>query len=172
VRLEPDNVLVLPASKTKTGEHRTVPITSRLRQVLEFRRHDASGEPFGPDAYVFGDETGAKLNSFRTAWENCRKRAGVTGLHWHDLRRETASRLLETPGVALHDVAEWIGHSSVTTTARYLSTSALRRQQTLKRFEEFRQQQSAAVTPDAIAGAAETAGDDGRARPAAPEAVN
>jgi integrase len=136
------NVLVLPASKTKTGEHRNVPITSRLRQVLEFRHRDVAGELFGPDAYVFGNEVGEPTKSIRTAWENCRKRAGVVGLHWHDLRRETASRLLETPGVALHDVAEWIGHSSVTTTARYLSTSAIRRQHTLRPFEEHRRQKA------------------------------
>jgi integrase len=131
-------VIVLPAEKTKTAAARTVPITQRLRQVLEFRKYDAAGEEFGPDDYVFGNEVGEQTVCFRTAWENCRRRARVTGLHFHDLRRETASRLLETPGVALHDVAAWIGHSSVSTTARYLSTSEFRRQQTLKKFEEFR----------------------------------
>lgn len=84
---------------------------------------------------MFGNEVGERRKSFRTIWENCRKRAGVAGLHFHDLRREFASRLLESPGVALHDVSDWVGHSNVTTTSRYLSTTGFRRQITLERFE-------------------------------------
>jgi integrase len=57
------------------------------------------------------------------------------GLHFHDLRREFASRLLETPGVSLHDVSDWIGHTSVVTTSRYLASSSARKQHVLERFQ-------------------------------------
>jgi site-specific recombinase XerD len=39
-------------------------------------------------------------------------------LHWHDLRHEYASRLVEK-GVALSQVRDLLGHASITTTERY-----------------------------------------------------
>ena len=87
---------------------------------------------------MFGNEVGEQVRSIRTAWENCRRRAKVKGLHFHDLRREFASRLLESPGVALHDVAQWVGHSSVVTTTRYLATTGVRQREVLRRFEGAR----------------------------------
>lgn len=60
---EVDNVLLLPAGKTKDGEARDVPITSRLRAVLEMRRLDPAGQPFGPDAFVFGNELVERVSS-------------------------------------------------------------------------------------------------------------
>src|SRR5436190_20563149 len=39
-------------------------------------------------------------------------------LHWHDLRHEYASRLVES-GVPLAQVRDLLGHASITTTARY-----------------------------------------------------
>src|SRR5436305_7122868 len=39
-------------------------------------------------------------------------------LHWHDLRHEYASRLVER-GVPLAQVRDLLGHASITTTERY-----------------------------------------------------
>jgi site-specific recombinase XerD len=39
-------------------------------------------------------------------------------LHWHDLRHEYASRLVER-GVRLAQVRDLLGHASITTTERY-----------------------------------------------------
>ncbi len=133
-----ENIILLPAGKTKTNEARAVPLTSRLRAVLETRKHDPSGNEFGAGSYVFGDEIGEKRESIREDWDECRRMAGIVGLHFHDLRREFASRLLETPGVSLHDVSDWVGHTNVVTTSRYLATSGIRRQAVLERFEAAR----------------------------------
>jgi hypothetical protein len=115
-------------------------VRDRLRGVLEMRKTDPSGENFGPESYVFGNEVGEKISysTFKKGWKQARKAAGGNGLHFHDLRREFASRLLETPGVSLHDVADWVGHSNVTTTSRYLKTTAVRRQHIAMRFEASR----------------------------------
>jgi hypothetical protein len=40
--------LDLPSSKTKTKRDRVVPISSRLKAILEMRRNDPAGEPHGP----------------------------------------------------------------------------------------------------------------------------
>jgi site-specific recombinase XerD len=39
-------------------------------------------------------------------------------LHWHDMRHEYASRLVEK-GVPLAQVRDFLGHASITTTERY-----------------------------------------------------
>lgn len=101
-----ENVLLLPAGKTKTSEARDVPMTTRLRAVLEMRRHGADGKEFGPDAYVFGNEVGERIGTIKTAWRAACRRAGIKDLHFHDLRREFASRLLEYGDPAVYEPGE------------------------------------------------------------------
>jgi integrase len=158
---EIDAVLLLPAKKTKTGEARDVPITSRLRGVLEMRRLDPSGRAFGPEAFVFGNELGERVGSIKRAWQTCvlkahgytpswkksgwselddesRARYRSIDLRFHDLRREFASRLREAPGISDHEVRDWLGHANITTTSRYLATTRTTLQQARKKFEQHR----------------------------------
>jgi integrase len=116
------NVLLLPAEITKTNEARDVPISRRLKAVLEMRRQAPDRSDLGPDAFVFGDEVGGPVKSIRTAWEATCKAAGITDLHFHDLRREAASRLRESCAPD-HVVAAWLGHANMMTTTRYLKTT-------------------------------------------------
>jgi integrase len=126
--------LVLPAGKTKTNEPRLIPVGPRLRAELEMRRTDVAGHEFGPDAYVFGNEVGEQIGSIKTAWRATCRRAGITGLHFHDLRREFGSRLLES-GASQHDVKDFLGHANITTTSRYLKSTPLRLEKALERME-------------------------------------
>lgn len=126
--------LALPSAKTKTAEARTVPISARLRAELEMRRHGPDGKEHGANAYVFGNEVGERVTSVRTAWELTCKRAEITGLHFHDLRREFACRLLES-SADLHDVRDFLGHANITTTSRYLQSSTPRLERALARME-------------------------------------
>jgi integrase len=128
----------LPAAKTKTAEDRTISITGRLRAVLDMRRTDPEGEDFGPDGYVFGNEVGEKQDSIKTAWRLTCQRAGITDLHFHDLRRECGSRLIETPGISLVDVRDWLGHKTVDMTNTYLSTTVARLQAAGKKVDRAR----------------------------------
>lgn len=76
VRLDSRGELFLPGQKTKTKKDRRVPISARLRSILEMRRCGADGEEHPPDAYVFGDpETGQRVRSFKRAWEKAVLRA-------------------------------------------------------------------------------------------------
>jgi integrase len=132
--------LLLPAEITKTNEARDVPITQRLKAVLELRKHAPDGTEHPPEAFVFGNEVGERIayGALRQPWEDTCKAAKITGLQIRDLRREFASRLLETPGVVVHTVRDWLGHADLATTSRYLSTTRVGLQQARRAFEENR----------------------------------
>ena len=136
-------LIVLRGVTTKSRKTRIVPIaTARLRGVLEWLRLDAVGEQKSDETPVFSDGTGAPLPLFHATWLVTVLRAhdvrprwsrkndykGLTresqeafqriNLHWHDLRHEYASRLVEK-GVPLAQVRDLLGHASITTTERY-----------------------------------------------------
>src|SRR5262249_6924544 len=83
-----------------------------------------------PDKFVFWNEVGEQVGSIKTAWRATCRRAGIRGLHFHDLRREFGSRLLES-GAAEHDVRDFLGHANITTTSRYLKSTPLRLERAL-----------------------------------------
>jgi len=141
------NEVRLPAPKTKTRRDRKIPISPTLREVLTPRQYGTTEGPnpqrfrFGRQHFVFGDEIGQQIADVKTAWQNAVLKAhGVTpertatgglsaerrrmldeiDLHFHDLRHEAGSRKLEA-GWPLHAVSAFLGHASVTTTARYLN---------------------------------------------------
>ncbi|MCL4849267.1 MAG: site-specific integrase [Acidobacteria bacterium] len=139
----------LAAEDTKTAEARLVPITARLAAVLDMR-HSALANLVEDEAepvraarlaacYVFGDEVGRRVASVKTAWRTACRRAGLANVHPHDLRREFASRLLETPAIGLHLVRDWLGHSNIKTTSRYLAATVPALQEAARRFEAARE---------------------------------
>ena len=136
--------LVLPARKTKTHQNRVIPVSSDLRAVLEMRRTDPKGNSFPSEAYVFGNAVGERIGSVKTAWRNTCRRAGISDLHFHDLRREFACRLLESKA-DLHDVREFLGHANVTTTSRYLRSTPVRLVAALQRMTASAQPSEAAT---------------------------
>jgi integrase len=160
--------LELPATKTKTGEPRVIPVGTQLRAELSMRRHDLDGQKHPPTAYVFGNETGEQVKSVRRQWEDpvlkahghtperirgkltAQSRATLRGidLHVHDLRREFASRLLES-SADFHDVQMFLGHAAITTTSRYLQSTPTRLLRALDRLE------AAGCTHDAHTGQSE-----------------
>jgi integrase len=135
-------LITLRGKTTKSGRTRRVPIgTTRLQAVLDWLRIDAAGEKKPAEALVFSNEIGEPMGSFRTTWvltvlraHNIKPRWCKDGyrelrpeyygrfreinLHWHDLRHEYASRLVER-GVPLSQVRDLLGHASITTTERY-----------------------------------------------------
>ena len=137
--------MILRAHKTKTSSTRVIPIGQRLAAVLEMLSTDPAGEPLGPDAFVFGDEVGGGINSVKTAWRTACAKAEIADLHFHDLRREFACRLLESRA-ELHDVRDFLGHANITTTSRYLRSSTLRLERALSLLEGRRHLDEAGQT--------------------------
>lgn len=114
--------LFLPAGKTKAKKPRRVPVSTVLAAVLAGRRNDPAGEPMQPSDYVLGDAVGRRRRSIKSAWKVACKNAKITGLHFHDLRREAASRWLDA-GVSLGTIQRWLGHANVAQTSTYLGAS-------------------------------------------------
>ncbi len=164
--------LQLRAENTKTATTRIIPISDRLRAVLDMVKTDPNGQEFGPLAYVFGDELGHRIKAIRSAWRTAvlkahghdpvwvwttRKRAGkdfgagtlspasrakyrAIDLHFHDLRHEAGSRLLEA-GWPLHEVQQMLGHSSLQQTSTYLNATLRGLHRSMRAFDEARGQQ-------------------------------
>jgi len=82
--------IVLEQSKTKTRTERRVPVSSRLKAILDMRRKDPAGNDLPGDGYVFGNAIGQRTHSIKTAWRLACRRAGIHDLHFHDLRRRRA----------------------------------------------------------------------------------
>jgi len=150
------NEIHLPASKTKALRKREIPMSQRLRGLLEMRRTDPEGEDYPADTFVFGDVSGARVKSVKTAWENavlkahgvevkreatgrlsaaCRERFAAIDLNFHDLRREAGSQFLEH-GMAPHYVQTFLDHANLSTTSRYLNVTGQGMHAALKRVED------------------------------------
>ena len=111
--------ITIRAEKSKTRTSRLVPISTRLGSILEMRRLDPDGRQWGPSASVFGDATGQRVKSIRTAWENAVERTGLK-VQLRDLRHEAGSRFDEA-GVPVSYTSKILGHSNLGTTSRYLN---------------------------------------------------
>ena len=61
---------------------------------------------------------GGRLSTVQKAFRNARTRAGMPGLHFHDLRHTFASRWMMNGG-DLYVLKEILGHKSITMTQRY-----------------------------------------------------
>lgn len=133
------NRIVLPADKTKTYETRDIPVTQRLAGILAMRRTAPDGKEFGSESHVFGNEAGEQIASIKTAWYATCRRARIEDLHFHDLRREFASRVRETPGNSDHEVRDLLGHANVSTTSRYLGSTPETRERAIRNFEKHQQ---------------------------------
>ena len=136
------NELFFPGAKTKSGRDVFIPMSQRLRAMLDMRALDRAGEPMGPTCYVFGNEIGERVKSVKRAWQpavlkshgytprwkngaltsQSREEYGRINLHFHDLRREGASRLLEGD-VPEQYVQAVLGHADLSTTSKYLATT-------------------------------------------------
>jgi integrase len=95
------NLLSVTHSKTAEGEHRLVPMTSRVRALLDERR-ELSGLIFS--------NAGKPIRSLKTGWAAALRRAGLPRTRFHDLRHTFNSRLVEVGVIA--DVRKMLmGHS-------------------------------------------------------------
>jgi integrase len=112
VELKPRSAIIeLRADQTKGKRARRLPCGGALFDLLRARwqrRH-------GP--YVY-HRAGRQIKSYRQPWKTAVKRAGIPGLHFHDLRR-SAIRLMEQAGVPRSVGMAISGHQTESVYRRY-----------------------------------------------------
>ena len=97
---------------SKTGA-RSVPLTPAVQAVLDGIVR-VPGNPW----VIVGNKPGTHLVAINRIWTGLRVRAGLEDVRIHDLRHSYASRALAF-GEGLPMIGKLLGHTTVTTTARY-----------------------------------------------------
>lgn len=100
--------LTIPISKTDIV--RTIPLSPKAIEIIESLDQTSSEE------YLFGYSDPTSLT---TAFARACKRAGLTGIRFHDLRHEAISRWFEL-GLQVQEVASMTGHTNYKTLKRYV----------------------------------------------------
>ena len=107
--------------ETKNGDSLTVPLTPSALEILK-RRYKDKDET---DIWVFpSDRRSRKTGEFthmgnpKEAWKRLLKRAEITDLRIHDLRR-TAGSYMAIQGVSPTIIGKALGHRSQAATAMY-----------------------------------------------------
>ncbi|MEM7018887.1 MAG: site-specific integrase [Pseudomonadota bacterium] len=98
---------------TKNGETRSVPLKGQALEILRartrIRRIDTD--------FVFPNHEGEPAD-IRKAWENARAKAELENFRFHDLRH-TAASYLAMNGASLLEIAEILGHKTLSMVKRY-----------------------------------------------------
>ncbi|MDD6180549.1 MAG: tyrosine-type recombinase/integrase [Desulfovibrionaceae bacterium] len=98
--------------KTKNGRPRTIPIVARIRPIIERRMVCAK------EGKIFPEGSHSWL---RTVWDKARLDLGYaedSQFVPHMLRHTCATRLAQR-GISMPIIKEWMGHTTIQTTARY-----------------------------------------------------
>jgi integrase len=101
---------------TKNGDSRDVPLSLLATATLE----SLASRPHTPIERVIP----MSGNAVRLAFEHLRVRAGMPGLHFHDLRHEAVSRLFEKK-LNVVEVAAISGHRELRMLSRYTHLRAI-----------------------------------------------
>lgn len=100
--------------ETKNGERRQVPLATQAYNVLhelnKVRRIDSQ--------YVFAREDGKKPFEIRKQWEKAVKETELVNFRFHDLRH-TAASYLAMNGASLLEIADILGHKTLSMVKRY-----------------------------------------------------
>ncbi|WP_324031014.1 tyrosine-type recombinase/integrase [Aeromonas caviae] len=100
-------------AKTKNGSQRVLSLTDGvIAELVEFRQV-GNGYVFQHPSSLHGP-----FVYFDCYWRACRKEAGITDFRFHDLRHTCAS-LLAMNGASLLEIADVLGHKSLSMTQRY-----------------------------------------------------
>ncbi len=125
-------VISVTHSKTADGEHREIPLTSRLFELLSKEQ--------SREGLVFTFK-GESINRIKTAWKGALKRAKVQAYRFKDLRSTFNSRLIEA-GVIKDVRKELMGHSrNEDTNDLYSHIELPLLREAIRKLEEWRTQE-------------------------------
>lgn len=108
----PGEHLVVLASASKSAQPIGIPLSDRAVTILKAQQGKH-------ERFVFVDQLGrAPVGSIKTAWLRATKRAGLSGLRFHDLRHTWTTRMIKS-GAPTHAVQELGGWQSSRMVDRY-----------------------------------------------------
>lgn len=102
------NKKIIVLHDTKNGESRTVPLSDSALDVLGILKPKRSGAVVSYTS-----------NGFKSAWRKAMIDLDICDLHFHDLRHEAISRLVELGTLNLIEIAAISGHKSMSMLKRY-----------------------------------------------------
>lgn len=88
--------------KTKNGEARNVPLTSKAKEMLTWLNIDDRLIPFNE-------------NAFKKSWQRVQAKANLDDLNFHDTRHEAISRFVKDYGLPVEKLAKITGHKDIKT---------------------------------------------------------
>ncbi|MDZ7699496.1 MAG: site-specific integrase [Deltaproteobacteria bacterium] len=120
-----EGIITVPrASQKRKTKDKRVPINSVVKRVLKRLMDQKTGSEY----VVVNLKTGTRFTAIQNSWNGILKKAGLGGvpgvdkLRLHDLRH-TAATNLALAGKDIKFIAQYLGHSDVRTTARYIHYS-------------------------------------------------
>ena len=111
-RVDRQRGIIRTGDQTKSGRGRAVPLTARARAVLDRLPRALAGR------HVLCHPDGAPFLQLNKGFKGACRRAGITDLRWHDLRRTAGCRWLQSGALSLAEISIVMGHGSVTVTER------------------------------------------------------
>jgi integrase len=111
----PSGIWTIPAKIAKNKTATPLPLTEPAIALLQQRLKYRAGEP-----WVFPSPIGdGHLVGLPKAWARILKRAEITGLRIHDVRRSVGTALART-GASPHIIATGLGHRSIASAKAYV----------------------------------------------------
>jgi len=112
-----NGLIYLEGEHTKAGKRRSIPLnegaTAAIKAMMAYRAEVAPSSP-----WVFMRSSGERVISIRTGFAKACATVGIKDFKIHDLRHTCAAHLISA-GVALAEVRDLLGHSTVMMTERY-----------------------------------------------------
>jgi integrase len=109
---------VITLHNTKNGERRALPLAGHALALVQ---HCATMRR-GDSPYVFPSRNGKKPFDIRRAWEAALRKADIPDFTFHDLRHSAASYLAMN-GASLAEIADILGHKTLSMVKRYAHLS-------------------------------------------------
>lgn len=109
---------VIVLEETKNGERRVLPLMGLAHQLMQ---QHGKVRPIN-STLVFPGQNPQKPIDIKTAWQNALQRAAITDFRFHDLRHSAASYLAMN-GASLAEIADVLGHKTLSMVKRYAHLS-------------------------------------------------
>ncbi|MGI8787382.1 MAG: tyrosine-type recombinase/integrase [Pyrinomonadaceae bacterium] len=99
--------------KSKRNPARKIIVPDFIWRIFQCLADEAKSEWL-----FYNEKTGKRLGDSKTAWRTALRRAGIEGLHFHDIRHTFATELFDLGGREF-TVQTALGHSDIKTTRGY-----------------------------------------------------